>query len=81
MYPLMLLPYTPMAMEMAGGSCGRWVQDPQAEKEQYLAIVSFLRERGYQLRTLWSFSLKPTEYEGRTSTTTSSGSGRAPGAW
>jgi oxygen-independent coproporphyrinogen-3 oxidase len=63
-YPLMLLPYTPMTMDMMSGKSGGWVQDPRAEKDQYLAIVSFLRDHGYKLRTLWSFSQRPEEYEG-----------------
>jgi coproporphyrinogen III oxidase-like Fe-S oxidoreductase len=64
-YPLMLLPYTPMTKKLADrNGKERWVQDPTIEKEQYLAIVSYLRDHSYKLRTLWSYSLKPEEYEG-----------------
>lgn len=59
-YPLMLLPYTPLTKRS-----GQWEgQDAQAEKEQYLAIVDRMRSRGYKMRTLWSFSTRPEEYEG-----------------
>ncbi|MGD0817087.1 MAG: radical SAM protein [Methanomassiliicoccales archaeon] len=63
-YPLMVLPYTPMTKKMKME--GRDIQTGQEanEKGQYLSIVEHLRDEGYKLRTLWSFSTNPTEYEG-----------------
>ena len=61
----MLLPYTPLTKKLSSrNGDGAWVQDPDTERKQYRAIVSFLRDHGYKLRTLWSFSLKPEAYEG-----------------
>ncbi|MBM4237639.1 MAG: radical SAM protein, partial [Euryarchaeota archaeon] len=64
-YPLMLLPYTPLTMRMSQESgAENGLEDPAGEKAKYLAIVRTMRESGYKLRTLWSFSKRPEEYEG-----------------
>jgi oxygen-independent coproporphyrinogen-3 oxidase len=71
-YPLMLLPYTPLTSKLGKGQSNHsgtsksdpFAQSPVKEKEQYLQIVGFLRDHGYRLRTLWSFSKDPEKYEG-----------------
>lgn len=64
-YPLMLLPYTPLTRRMSQESGAvNGLEDPVGEKAKYLAIVRTMRESGYKLRTLWSFSKRPAEYEG-----------------
>ena len=68
-YPLMLLPYTPLASrvgrrEGSGATNGPFRQSAAIEKEQYLEIVNALRAEGYRFRTLWSFTRSPGVYEG-----------------
>jgi oxygen-independent coproporphyrinogen-3 oxidase len=59
-YPLMLLHYTPLTKKAAD----QFPQDPKEEREQYQAIIETMRSHGYRMRTLWSFSKRPDEYEG-----------------
>ncbi|HTY46465.1 MAG TPA: radical SAM protein [Methanomassiliicoccales archaeon] len=59
-YPLMLLHYTPLTKKAAD----QFPQDPKEERDQYLAIIESMRAHGYKMRTLWSFSKRPEEYEG-----------------
>ncbi|MDD1769488.1 MAG: radical SAM protein, partial [Methanomassiliicoccales archaeon] len=59
-YPLMLLHYTPLTKKAAD----QFPQDPKEEREQYQAIIETMRSHGYRMRTLWSFSKRPEEYEG-----------------
>ncbi|MBC7107354.1 MAG: radical SAM protein [Methanomassiliicoccales archaeon] len=73
-YPLMLLPYTPLASKILLNqnraqkahisSLHGFSQNPATEMDQYLLILSFLRQHGYQIRTIWSFSKAPEKYEG-----------------
>ncbi len=63
-YPLMLLPYTPMTKKLQKEGMDVRKGQERCEKEQYLTIVQNLKESGYRLRTLWSFSTKPEQYEG-----------------
>ncbi|HVO77261.1 MAG TPA: radical SAM protein [Methanomassiliicoccales archaeon] len=59
-YPLMLLNYTPLTKK----SQDNFTQDQKEEREQYQAIIDTMRSHGYKMRTLWSFSKRPEEYEG-----------------
>ncbi|MDH7508618.1 MAG: radical SAM protein [Methanomassiliicoccales archaeon] len=73
-YPLMLLPYTPLASKISLSqnrtqkkeisSINGLSQNPEMEMNQYLLILDFLRKHGYQIRTIWSFSKAPEKYEG-----------------
>jgi oxygen-independent coproporphyrinogen-3 oxidase len=63
-YPLMLLPYTPMTKKLESQGVDVTSYQRASESKQYLAIVNRLREDGYKLRTLWSFSKNPDAYEG-----------------
>ncbi|MGE5379375.1 MAG: radical SAM protein [Candidatus Saccharibacteria bacterium] len=63
-YPLMLLPYTPMTKKLESQGVDVSTYQRASESQQYLTIVNRLREDGYKLRTLWSFSKNPEAYEG-----------------
>jgi coproporphyrinogen III oxidase-like Fe-S oxidoreductase len=56
----MLLNYTPLTKK----SQDNFTQDQKEEREQYQAIIDTMRSHGYKMRTLWSFSKRPEEYEG-----------------
>ncbi|MGD0056794.1 MAG: radical SAM protein [Methanomassiliicoccales archaeon] len=70
-FPLMLLPYTQLTKRLQKKTVTKGkvrsdapLQDPLVERQHYSVILEILRSRGYEMRTLWSFSTDPDAYEG-----------------
>ncbi len=59
-YPLMLLPYTEMYRQLKD----RIVEIEGMEKKMYMLILDYLMNVGYNVRSIWSFTVKPGFYNG-----------------
>ena len=59
-YPLMLLPYTEMYRRLRDNAS----KMESMEEKMYMTIVDYMTSVGYDVSSIWRFSLKPSSYNG-----------------
>jgi oxygen-independent coproporphyrinogen-3 oxidase len=59
-YPLMLLPYTEMYRRLRDNAS----KMESTEEKMYMTIVDYMTSVGYDVSSIWRFSLKPSSYNG-----------------
>lgn len=59
-YPLMLLPYTEMYRQLRN----KIPKMEGIEEKMYMAILDYVMSVGYDVRSIWSFTVKPGFYNG-----------------